>query len=226
MSRFKWYRAQWPFSMRELARRLETAAFRDGRMDGFVLDRVRDDLVEGRFVEKLELKEQTTDPFGAVLEFDRVEYRQLKFRISSARPGLELVGSSIGSLSLISKLAEATDFRVTISNCNVDVRSWLTYFEQESQYDGFVDLVQIGSIQLGGSISARAIIKGREDITTAMATLTRDHVFLIEKIQFRLAGKQKGSVLFSNSGGLNVRALDSDQAADFARDALEQLEPI
>lgn len=224
MRRFKWYRAGWPAPIRDLARRLQEKTFQRDSSDGFVLDRVREDYVEGRFIERIEVQEHTTDPFGEQLQFDRVEFRQLGFRVSDARPGLEIIGSSSGSIALVNRLAEATNFRLAVTNCAVDVLKWLSVFRERSGFAGYVDIMQIGKIDLGGGAVARAIVRGKEDVSVASTALTGGRPFMIEKVQFRLAGPEKGSITFSSGGSVTVRVTDDARIIESIRASLQELE--
>jgi hypothetical protein len=224
MSRHRWYRAQWPKQMRELARILQGNPFDAERSEGFVLDRVRDDAVEGRFIERINVQNQTIDPFGEELRFERIEFRQSRFLISAARPGLEVIGSSNSAAILINRLAEASDFNISVSNCMVDVLVWLSIFREISTYSGFIDIMQIGRIDLGRGITARAIVKGKEDVKAAAQILADQRNSVVEKIQYRFFGKLKGSVTFSHTGSVIIRMIDGVEVVEFARAALAHME--
>lgn len=221
MSRYKWYRAKWPISIQELGRQINLASFKEGANEGFVLDRLREQDIEARYIEKISVRESSLDPFGSPIEFDRVEYRQWRFRASSVAPGLELVGSTRGSLGLAYKLADLSNHRVAIKPINVNVMSWLKQFLAKTQFSGIVDVMQIGQIGLGRSVTARTIIKGKEDVGAAAAIFLEDKTHVIEKIQFVLNGEKKRYLTLSNTGGANIRLPDSPDAIIELRKALE-----
>ncbi|MFG1362374.1 hypothetical protein [Xanthobacter versatilis] len=224
MSRHRWYQVHWPMRIRELATKLEAHAFREEMSDGFIVDKVRDSRIEGRFVERIELSDQTTNPFGERFSFDRVEFRQINFRITASTPGLEVAGTTAGSPRLANKLAEICNYRLAVSDLHVSVFEWLALFQDLSRSVGYVDIIQIGQIKLGGTISARAIIKGKEDVHAATQNLTKGQEFVVEKIQFRPSAPNRGSVVFSHLGSIIVRSKEDIEVVNHVRRALETME--
>lgn len=223
MSRHRWYQVTWPISMRELAIRVGNETFREGASSGFLIDRVRDDRIEGRFVERLELNDQTTTPFGESFSFERVDFRQLHFCATSTEPGLEVTGSTTGVSRLVNKFAEMCDYRLAISNLQIEVFGWLALFQDLSQYEGYVEILQVGQFNLGGTVSARAIVKGKEDVRAAVQKLTAGHQFVVEKLQFRPSRTQQGSIVFTHLGSAIVRCKDDTEIVRHLRDALETI---
>ncbi len=51
-TRVKWFKADWHKNMRAFAKQLKVMEFTESSSDGFVLDRVRDNYIEGRFIER------------------------------------------------------------------------------------------------------------------------------------------------------------------------------
>ena len=223
MSRHRWYQVTWPISMRELAIRVGNETFRDGASSGFLIDRVRDDRIEGRFIERLELNDQTTTPFGESFSFERVEFRQLHFCTTSTPPGLEVTGSTTGVSRLINKFAEICDHRLAVSNLQIDVFGWLALFQDLSKYEGYVEILQVGQFSLGGTVSVRAIVKGKEDVRDAVQKLTTGHQFIVEKLQFRPAKAHYGSVVFAHLASAVVRSKDDIEIVGHLRRALEAI---
>ena len=113
--RYKWLAVQWPIAMRTLGKRLKARPFGGEAMHGFVIDRIRDDTLEARYVERIEYTETITDPFGEELSFDRVEFRQSFFCATTHGPGLELRDPPRSLQPLMNRLSEATDFEVAIN---------------------------------------------------------------------------------------------------------------
>lgn len=209
--------------MRELAKRFGNETFREGASSGFLIDRVRDDRIEGRFVERFELNDQTTTPFGESVSFERVEFRQLHFSVTSTEPGLEITGSTAGVSRLVNKLAQLCDYRLAISNLQIEVFGWLARFQDLSQYEGYVEILQVGQFNLGGTVSARAIVKGKEDVRAAVQKLTAGHQSVIEKLQFRPSQTQQCSIVFTHLGSAVVRCKDDTDIVRHLREALTSI---
>jgi hypothetical protein len=223
MNRYRWFRAEWPISMRLLAKRLKAKQFAEGAVDGFVIDRVRDDFLEARYNERFEFEEVVTDPFGKELTFRRVEFRQSTIRASSGTVGLELQDAPRSTHGLVSRLAEVNDFSLAISPISVDVIAWATDFQRISRSEALVDSLQIGELELEPGISAKVVLKGVKDVRNASKALTARRRHKLEKIQLRFDGPYKGKVILANQGAATVSSDRSDGVASILRDALAGL---
>lgn len=211
MKRYRWLRAKWPISMRVLARRLKAKGFEEGRTEGFVLDRARDDWLEARFVERIEYDDTVVDPFGKELSFHRVEYRQCEFRASVDSPGLELVDAPRAVQAAISGLAEATEFGLAIAPLNLNVLAWAKGVQRLANVGGVVDSVQIGAIELAPGITAKALVRGSSDVILASARLVDGKKHVIEKVQLKIAGSRKAAIVLAANGTVRI---DSDVPSD------------
>ncbi len=200
MRRYRWLKATWPITMRVLANRLNARAFDGERSEGFVVDRVRGDYLEAKFVEKIEYDENVTDPFGVESSFHRIEYRKCEFKASVAGPGLELIDPPRSIQAMISRLAEAAEFSLSISPVSVDVLAWATGIQRSMNVSGEVDSVQVGEIELAKGARAKAIVRGASDVLDAASKLVAGKKHVIEKVQLRLAGAKPVTVLLTNVG--------------------------
>lgn len=210
--RYRWLRAQWPISMKTLGRRLKAKAFQGDATHGFVIDRLRDDLLEARYIERVEYTETITDPFGKELSFERVEFRQSHFRATAHGAGLEIRDPPRSVQPLMNRLSEATDFAVTISPYPVDVLAWAAKFQSSSGFSCHVDSLQMSDFQLEEGVVAKVVIKGGRDVREACTKLAANRRYLLERIQLRLEVPKAGTIVLSNTGAatLNVDHADED----------------
>ncbi|AXL78686.1 TPA: hypothetical protein ACGJ7L_004465 [Pseudomonas aeruginosa] len=218
MKRFRWFKVEWPSSIRTLAKRIAKRPFNEESGHGFFVDRVRDDFLEARYVEKIEYTDIVTDPFGNELKFDRVEFRHTIFRASSFAPGLELIDPPRSVQALMNRLSEAVDFEVAITPVSLDVLKWATLFQESGSVSAEIDSLQIGALEIEKGIVAKVLVKGDRDVRAACDVLTHDRKFSIEKVQLRLSNPyRKTTVVLSGTG-----------AAVFSSDTLaeELLSPL
>lgn len=220
MKRYRWLKAEWPLSMRNLAKRLRASSFDSNSVEGFVLDRVRDEHLEARFIEKVEYDDLITDPFGGEAVFHRVDYRQCEFRASSAWGTLELIDPPRGVQTLVSRLAQATEFELSVAPLVVDVLSWAARLQRTLNVDSSVDSVQLGSVELADGIVAKAIVKGAPDVLDAAMRLVDGKRHVVEKVQLRLKGARSQCITFANSG---VARFDADPAEELLQSVRESL---
>lgn len=211
MKRYRWLKARWPISMRVLAKRLRVKAFDGEQVEGFVLDRVRDDFLDARFVEKIEYDDIVTDPFGVEASFRRVEYRSCEFKAAVAGPGLELVDAPRGVQTMISRLAEATDFALAISPLSVNALDWASEVQRRLNEVGIVDSLQLGAMELASNVQAKAVIKGSVDVLGATQELVLGKKHVIEKVQIRFMRPKRLTVLLTNNG---VARFDQEPSED------------
>jgi hypothetical protein len=175
--------------------------FSEESAHGFFVDRVRDDFLEARYVEKIEYTDVVVDPFGKELKFDRVEFRHTLFRASSSVPGLELIDYPRSVQPLMNRLSEAVDFEVAITPVEVDVLKWAMLFQESGDVSADIDSLQIGSLEIEKGIVAKVLIKGDRDVRVACDALTHDRKFAIEKAQLRLASPyRRTTVVLSGTG--------------------------
>lgn len=220
MKRYRWLRAQWPISMRVLAKRLKSKAFTQEKSEGFVLDRVRDDYVEARFFEKVEYDDTVVDPFGGESSFHRVEFRKCEFKAALVGPGLELVDSQRGVQTMISRLAEITEFTLAISPLSVNTLIWATEIQRRMNVLGVVDSIQIGAVELSHDIHAKAIIKGSSDVLAVTKKLVENRKHIVEKVHLRLKNAAMSTVLLTNSGVARFDAEPPDELLAAVRSSL------
>lgn len=219
MSRYRWFQVEWPVSIRTISGRIKARAFDENSTHGFVVDRVRDDYLDARYVERIEYTDTITDPFGKELSYPRVEFRQCIFRASLQSPGLELIDAPRSAQGLLNRLSEVTDFEVAINGLNVDVLAWADAFQKALGISPLVDSLQIGALEIEPGITAKAVIKGDRDVREACSVLTNDRKYAMEKVQLRLLSPSRGTVVLTNTGSAKI---DADDPTDALRNALRQ----
>ena len=205
-----------------LAKRLRQHSFGDGAQSGFILDRVLDDRLEARYIERYEFQETIADPFGKEVTLDRLEYRQTAFRVSPGWPGLELIDAPRSAQSLVNELLEATDFSLPITPIAVDVLNWVDAFQAASRIKLVIASAQVGELQLDEGVRAKVVIRGDKDVREACKNLTRGMKHVLEKLQFRVTlGPNLATVLLANNATAKVDGRDvSDDLLHFIRSAL------
>lgn len=220
MKRYRWLKARWPISMRVLAKRLRAKAFDGVQVEGFVLDRVRDDFIDARFVEKVEYDDTVTDPFGVESSFHRVEYRKCEFKAMMDGPGLEIVDAPRTVQTMVSRLAEATDFALAISPLSVDVLAWATAVQRRLNVAGVVDSLQVGEVELSEGVQAKAVVRGGGDVLAATQALVHGKQHVIEKVQIRFSGSKRMTLLLTKRGVARFDQDPSEELLEVVRSSL------
>ena len=209
MSRYRWMQADWPEPTRILAKQLRAHTFSTEESSGFILDRVRDDFLEARHIERYEFQETVADPFGNEVTFDRLEFRQTSFRAAPGWPGLELVDAPRSSRSFVSQLLEATSFTLPTASLTVDVLLWADAFQHAFGSPIVIDSIQLGSLLVDDGVSAKVILKGDKDVRAACKELIRGRKHVIEKLQCRVVrGHLRASLVMANNAAVKIDGHD------------------
>ena len=220
MKRYCWLKARWPISMRLLAKRLRANTFDGEQVEGFVLDRVRDDFIDARFIEKIEYDDTVTDPFGVESSFHRIEYRKCEFKAMLDGPGLELVDAPRGVQTMVSRLAEATDFALSISPLSINVLAWATAVQHRLNVAGVVDSLQVGAVELSQGVQAKAVVKGAGDVLAATKALVQGKQHVVEKVQIRFSGAKRMTLLLTKNGVARFDQEPSEELRALVRSSL------
>lgn len=209
MTRYRWLRVEWPIAIRTLAERVQQQQFSEGRASGFILDRVRDDYLEARFVERYEYTETVSDPYGKELVFDRLEFRQTAFRATPGWPGLELLDAPRSTQSLVSGLLEASNFELAVSPIDINVLAWADELQQALGAVAVIDSLQVAALMVSDGIKAKVMLKGEKDVRAACIEMIQGRKHVLEKLQLRITvGGTRTTVVLTNGAGAKVDGID------------------
>ena len=76
MNRYQWFKVKWSVTMPQLAKKLtELFSFNENEINGFIIDRVRENFIEARYIEKVEYQDIVKDPFGKETYYNRISYK-------------------------------------------------------------------------------------------------------------------------------------------------------
>jgi hypothetical protein len=130
---------------------------------GFLVDSSRGDFVQARFVERNEVVEKTTDPFGNESEIKRTEYTQLAFRLQRQAPQLEIYDAPRQINAFVNRLGEFTKGTAAIYSPEISVNAWLRAFG-ELELSMVVTGALIVNLELGDSVLAKIALSGERDV--------------------------------------------------------------
>ncbi|TIM15507.1 MAG: hypothetical protein E5Y67_07095 [Mesorhizobium sp.] len=144
--------------------------------------------MEGRFVEQQEISQIVESPLGERSVYERTEFREFGFKSAPGGLGLEVINPPRSLSLFLSRLAEACDFQVAITEINVDVMSWCERLAFE--LDRRVDIVscQLRNIKVAESVYATAVLKGSVDVRAAANLFTRGAPYTNDKIKVQIEG--------------------------------------
>lgn len=207
MNRVRWLTAQWPLSMRMIGEKLKIMHFTEENMDGFALERVRDEFIEGRFIEKFIYQEVIADPFGKEEKFERVGYRSTEFTLFSHFPYIELRNSQRSIKEFVNRLLQACDFNLVVSPISVDLPDWVNCFQKSLGQKILVDSLQVSGVEFEEGITGKILLKGTRDVREAIDGIVGGKRYTLEKVQVKLTDSGKSiSIHLANNGAAKIPA--------------------
>lgn len=199
MSRFRYLRASWPFSLSKLGDRLRALSFGAESSDGFRLERVRPSLIEARYFEKSTFEESITDPLGNILSFERTKFNEVEFVLSNKYPQIELINSPRTVGAFISRLSEATNSLLSVEALHVNPLNWAESFEAASEGGTIFSLIEVSNLIIRPNILGRISLAGTEDVRAALKTVVPKGTYSVAKVKVITGGTGKECKLILGS---------------------------
>lgn len=205
MNRVRWLNAQWPASMRTMGNRMKARPFTEVSVDGFAVERIREDFIEGRFIEKYAYQEINSDPFGKEEVLERIGYRSTEFTLYSQFPHVELKNGQRSIRDFVNRLLETCNFDLVVSPVTVNLLEWVSTFQDSLGQKITVDSLQISGVELEEGITGKILLKGDKDVRDAVDHIVGGKKYILEKIQVKMElGLQKVTVHLANNGTAKV----------------------
>ncbi|WP_157378876.1 hypothetical protein [Burkholderia ubonensis] len=205
MNRVRWLNAQWPSAMRTIGSKLKTMPFTEESMDGFVIERIRDDFIEGRFIEKYAYQEIVADPFGTEEVIERTGYRSTDFTLFSQFPYIELRNGQRSIKEFVNRLLQACNFTLVVSPVTVNLMDWVSSFQRTAGHRILVDSVQVSGVALEEGITGKILLKGDRDVREAIDNIVGGKRYTLEKVQIKIDGVGKNlAIHLANNGTAKI----------------------
>jgi hypothetical protein len=218
MTLHKWFRATWPADAHILAQRLRSREFSDDNADGFLIDRVRHGHLEARFIERRTFREHE-----ALLDKSLAGCDQLHFLAYSNYPQLELVNGNSDGRAILSRLAEANQFSVTISPIAVDVSDWLAWVESAISKHAQVIEVRSKAVSVGPGVTTKIRVEGGRDWRRRLAGAALGHAVEIERIRAKFRETETIEFEMSSAGWVKLLDCESQALLEVLRNGLRHL---
>lgn len=205
MNRVRWLNAQWPISMRIAGNRMKARPFTEDSVDGFIVERVREDFIEGRFIEKYIYQEVNSDPFGKEEVVERVGYRSTYFTLYSQFPHIEIINGHRSTRDFVNRLLEICDFDLVIAPVTVNLLDWVSTFQDLLGKNITIDSLQISGVELEVGVIGKILLKGDKDVRGAVDRIVGEKKYILEKIQVKMELDSKGvAIHLANNGSAKI----------------------
>jgi hypothetical protein len=224
MKRLKWMRVESSSSMREIAKQIQKAAFRDGAENGFLLDRARDNALDARYIEKTEFIETFIDPLGNTQAANRVLYKEVDFTLTRNCPELELRMPPRGLASFMNSLMKAANFSMSIESYNVDLLRWTKAIEKHLGIKTVIRGAVASDVELLNGATARVGVVAPKDVRPGLTEILmgRKHKLSTLQLEFVSGGiPQRLSLASDCSIRYSERLADNE--LDAVRETLTEI---
>ena len=223
--RIRWYSIR-PFVTHDVGR-ISTACLRDefvdGRNWGLQIENSSRRHILGRFIERHQITDKVLDPFGNTLEFPRVEFSSLSFRITSDSINLELYDAPMSSIgAFLNQLGAYLDFEVSISSIEIDVMRCLKKIESKAE-NVIVKSIFLTDLTLSSASQAQVTISGTEDVRSQVAKITGNRKYRVHKATFEARVLERGfKCEICSEGRANVVRGKDDSVLKLLRDSVAE----
>lgn len=160
--------------MVRIVRGMRAEPYKEDAASGFMVDEQSLIMIRGRFVQKITLTEKVVDPLGNEFEYPLIQFIQQEFAICARPAHIMLLNPSTASRALTGRLAEFSDFNISVEPIAFDpdrcLKSFASRFDGVRVYAATIEDLPISSdttarisFQSSGSLEpqARAFLKNR-----------------------------------------------------------------
>ncbi|WP_392709574.1 hypothetical protein [Rhizobium ruizarguesonis] len=221
MMRVRWYGLHTKLEASEIAGQLKSLPYTDDSRDGFLVDHLRADFVQGSLVQRLQTFHETIDPFGHAEKYEVVEYVRSRFRLSPKTSSLELTDPGRVGNRLVSRLSEALGFAFSIEEISVDPLAWASNFRETVGIYGSIERVQIGSVAVGNGAVGQVLVKGSGDVAEAAIQFVAPAEYKLEKVQLKFRSA-RGSISFQRNAAVVLSSSVEDEWMEALRHSLQE----
>ncbi|TGM74405.1 hypothetical protein EHR01_10620 [Leptospira mtsangambouensis] len=181
MVRIKWYQANWPYTMEVLKNKISKDKFSTGSNSGFLIDKYRKNLIEGRYIEKIEIKRITESPIGEISEFTEIYFQIVHFILSDEYPQLEIHNSPRSLNQFLNKLQFFSDFKISVEPIEINLYKWTLQFEKNNLAKISINSIQISNFDSENQIHIKTTVNGNYDLKNRLKEYQRNK-YSIDKI--------------------------------------------
>lgn len=217
MKKVRWLRFKSELSSEQVMAGLDTLKFSSQDADGFQVVRFREDIVEARFIEKLEYDESVKDPFGVETISRHVTYRQQDFSIHSRHGTLEITNPSRSLTPLLTRLGEACSFDCYIEPIYIDLGLVKAKFIYAN--DCFTNKsTTVSDLDLGDGVVARVVASGIGSANKVLSDIVKSRPHKLNTIAYSSNTTEiRASYSISRDAALRVSGRDGGKIIDAFR---------
>lgn len=223
MKRVRWLNVVWSKPIQQLVNDFKSHAFTQNKTSGFILDKLLEKHIIGRYIERKEINEKTVDPFGQEVIYQKVLFEQTEFAIFDEYPSIEIYNAPRSFKSFISRLLEFCDFNLTVSHFQVDLFRWFEELEKLINSPIQVEAVQITDYEFDKEVQAKISLNSEHDVRHVLNKLEKEKPLCVSNARVCLVlFKQPVKILFYANSTVHFPEMHEDYLLPLLRESLEK----
>lgn len=201
----------------KFSRLLSKHAYSDDYASGFLIDELRSDYLQARYVSKRVVKQNIETPFGDIIDQEFVSYDITQFRISKNGPGIELVNSPRSITAFLNQLALVANFQIGVNDLTVNLKEWVTNISENSGSDILMQSFECKDIQLGKNLVATLSVSGSGNIEKEIEGMLKDKRYTLKRVKLTIDGC---NIVLSNNCSVQIGSGDVEHITELLRSSI------
>ena len=198
------YCLEWPQSLQKIAEALKEKQFSTKRDEGFLLDRVQQNRIEGRFIQRVQKLRTIRDPLGNEFTSELLEFRETRFICDDSQIALQIFNPAVGwkriFFALNSALHDTLQFGVT----KVNPLAWHAALSVESEFFKQPISLQAAPVEVDYGAMAAVRISGMRKVIDACDTFLAEFPYQALGVEYRFKNVTSIRVIISDDGSYQV----------------------
>lgn len=219
MKKVKWLKINCNLSINEITKLLLQNTFDENKNDGYIFDKIRNNIIEGQFIEKYFVLDKYYNFLDNYKEVQKIEYKTTKFTICLEKILILTIFNPPRSikpflLSLIKQLGIGTSIEEILINP-------LTWAEDAfSSISMEITQIDISNIMLNHFTSAKMYITGNQDLRSHYHSSFSQNS-IIDRISLIIMSLElKGKIKLFKTGMAHIDSNNNDSFIDMLKTSL------
>lgn len=199
----KWFNANYPAGLDKLYASIISSPFDSEKGWGFSINTYEDSFISSKYIEKVEVREIITDPYGNETEFEHFKYIQFNFWFCRARNNkfLLIIESPPRSIkNFISNIIKLTKSDFNISNLTIRIDDFIKYLTPQFEKVQ-VHKAKLKDLTFNKHTSGILELESSSDAIDEIRHIFKNAKFTIDKAKLNVKGKTGNEFLEVNANG-------------------------
>lgn len=211
MNRLQWFKIS-PLdrkSLKTLGEKLLRMPYSKSNRVGFRMDHIKPDVINGRFIERVEFTEVLMDPFGIEVKIDRVRFDTTDFSVYSDVQLIECLNPGRNLKNFLNEVAKTANFEVTISKVEIPLQEFAKTLGTGAKSMAITKAVA-DDIEMAAGVLGQLQAAGAVDIRKPLQQFLGDRKYALNRIRVVLEAEDEKLTLEASRAGTVSSASQMD----------------